>query len=168
MTAAAGRPVGPLLDGGCAAGVAMLFEVTLVVLLGPVERGRGGDLRDDLPPVRLLLGITRCDRGFLLASVMAEDRRAVLAAEIQALAVAGGRIVDPPEHLQQLRVADLGRVEPHLDRLRVAGAAPADPPVARVRHMPAGVADGGLQHPVDLAEGRLDAPEASCGESRTF
>jgi uncharacterized membrane protein len=49
-----------------------------VVVLGPVERGCGGDLRDDLPPQRLLLGIARCDRGFLLASVMAEDRRAVL------------------------------------------------------------------------------------------
>jgi len=60
---------------------------------------------------------------------MVEDRRAVLAAEIQALAVAGGRIVDPPERLQQLRVTGLVRVEPHLDRLRVAGAAPADPAV---------------------------------------
>src|SRR6266581_1885811 len=168
MTAAAGRPVGPLLDGGCAAGVAMLFEVTLVVLLGPVERGRGGDLRDDLPPVRLLLGITRCDRGFHLASVMAEDRRAVLAAEVEALAVAGGRIVDPPERLEQLRVADLGRVEPHLDRLGVAGAVPADPAVAGVRDVAAGVADSGLQHPVDLAEGRLDTPEASCGECRAL
>jgi hypothetical protein len=35
----------------------MLFEVALVVFLGPVERGRGGDLRDDLPPARLLLGV---------------------------------------------------------------------------------------------------------------
>src|SRR5256886_13196291 len=87
---------------------------------------------------------------------MVEDRRAVLAAEIEALAVAGGRIVDPPERLQQLRVADLGRIEPHLDRLRVAGAAPADPPVARVRHISAGIADSGLQHPVDLAEGRSE------------
>ena len=73
----------------------MLFEVALVVLLGPVERRCGGDLRDDLPLARLLLGIARCGRGFLLAGVMAEDRRAVPAAGIQALAVAGGRIVDP-------------------------------------------------------------------------
>src|SRR5262252_624116 len=99
---------------------------------------------------------------------MAEDRRAVLAAEIEALPVAGGRIVDPPKRLEQLRVADLGRVEPHLDRLGVAGAAPADPLIARVRHLPAGVADGGRQHPVDLAEGCLDAPEASCGEGRAL
>src|SRR5215471_13671657 len=122
----------------------MLFEVALVVLLGPVERRRGGDLRDDLPLARLLLGIARCDRGLLLASVMVEDRRAVLTADIEALAVARGRIVDPPEHLKQLRVADLGRVEPHLDRLGVAGAMPADPPVARIRDVAAGVADSSL------------------------
>ena len=66
------------------------------------------------------------------------------------------------------RVADLARVEPHLDRLGVARAAPADLLVAGVRHMPAGIADSGLQHPVDLAEGRLDAPEASGGEGRAL
>src|SRR5207245_6146479 len=143
---------------------AMLFEVALVVRRGPVQRRRRGDLRDDLPPYRLLLGVTGGDRGFLLASAMAEDRRAVLAAEIEALAVAGGRIVDPPERLKQLRVADLGRVEPHLDRLGVAGAAPADPLVSGVRHMPAGIAQSVLPHPVDLAEGSLDSTEASGAE----
>src|SRR5690348_4513631 len=140
----------------------------LVVFLGPVERGRGRDLGDDWPPARLLLGMARCHCGFLLASVMIRDRRAVLAAVIQALAVAGGRIVDPPERLEQLRVADLGRVEPHLDRLGVAGAAPADPLVAGVGHMPAGTADSGPQHPVDLAEGPLDTPETARGEGRAL
>src|SRR5215831_21331647 len=162
------RPVDPLPDGGRAAGVAMLFEVTLVILLGPVKRGRRSDLGNDLPPARLLLGIARCDRGFLLASVMVEDRRTVLAAEIEALAVAGGRIVDPPEHLKQLCVADLGRVEPHLDRLGVAGAVPADLSIAGVRDVAAGVADSGPQHPMDLAEGRLDTPEASRSECRAL
>src|SRR6516165_11258926 len=95
---------------------------------------------------------------------MAEDRRAVLAAEVEALAVAGGRIVDPTERLEQLGVADLGRVEPYLDRLGVAGAVPADPFVAGVRDVAAGIAHSRLQHPVDLAEGRLHTPEAPCGE----
>src|SRR5580692_5236027 len=95
---------------------------------------------------------------------MVKDRRAVLAAEVEALAVAGGRLVDSPERLEQLRVADLGRVEPHLDRLGVAGAVPADPFVAGVGDVAAGVARSSLQHPVDLAEGRLHTPEASCGE----
>src|SRR6516164_2934980 len=99
---------------------------------------------------------------------MVEDRRAVLAADIEALPVAGGRIVDPPERLEQLCVADLGRVEPHLDRFGMAGAAPADPLIARVGHMPAGVTGSGRQYPVDLAEGCLDAPEASRGEGRAL
>src|SRR5262245_26482068 len=99
---------------------------------------------------------------------MVEDRRAVLAAEIEALAVAGGRIVDLPELLEQLVVADLGRVEPHLDRLGVAGAVPADLSVSGVCHVAAGVADSGLQDPVDLAEGRLDTPEASRSECRAL
>ena len=63
-----------LLDGDRAADPAMFLEVTLVVLLGPVKRGRRGDLRDDLPLQRWLLGIARRDRGFMLASVMVEDR----------------------------------------------------------------------------------------------
>src|SRR5271167_1902566 len=99
---------------------------------------------------------------------MVKDRRAVLAADIEALPVAGSRIVDLPERLEQLRVADLGRVEPDLDRLGMAGAVPADPLVGGVRDVPAGIPDSGLQHPVDLAEGRLDAPEASCGECRAL
>src|SRR6266480_3889472 len=99
---------------------------------------------------------------------MVEDRRAVLAADIEALAVAGGRVLYPPERLKQFRVADLDRVEPHLDRLGVAGAVPTDLSVGGVRDVPAGVADGGLQHSVDLAEGRLDTPEASCGECRAL
>jgi hypothetical protein len=49
---------GCLPDDGCAAGVAMFLEVPLVVFLGPVERGRRGDLSDDLPFQRLLLGVT--------------------------------------------------------------------------------------------------------------
>src|SRR5271156_5888561 len=95
---------------------------------------------------------------------MVKDRGAVLAADIEALPVAGSRIVDPPERLEQLRVADLGRVEPDLDRLGVAGAMPAGPVVAGVGDVAAGVAHGSLQPPVDLAEARLHTPEASCGE----
>src|SRR6202030_4595994 len=59
-------------------------------------------------------------------------------------------------------------LDPHLDRLGVAGPACADPLVGGTGHMPAGIADSGLQHPVDLAEGCLDAPEASCGEGRAL
>src|SRR6266480_3012181 len=76
-------PARQLLDGGCVAGPTVLFEVALVVLLSRVKRRRGCDLRDDLPLERLLLGVACGDRGFLLASVVVEDRRAVLTAEIR-------------------------------------------------------------------------------------
>src|SRR5215470_1037683 len=99
---------------------------------------------------------------------MAEDRRTVLAAEVPALAVAGGWVVDSPERLQQLGVTDPRRVEPHLDRLGVAGAAPADPPVRGVRDVPAGVADSGLHYPLNLAESRLHAPKAPRGKRRAL
>src|SRR6266487_1769334 len=102
------RPCCCSADGDRTAGAAMLLEIALVVLLGPVERRGWGDLSDDLPPSRLLLGVACCDREFLLVGIMIENRRAVLAAHIPALAVAGGRIVDSPERFQQLGVTDPG------------------------------------------------------------
>ena len=75
-------------------------------------------------------------------------------------------IVDPPDSLEQLRVADLRQVD---DPTSTASAWPVRPlrPARRSDpgHAP-GIADSGLQHPVDLAEGRLDDPETSCGEGR--
>src|ERR1700733_13213542 len=95
---------------------------------------------------------------------MAEDCRPVLAAEVEALAGAGGGVVGLPECLEQLRVAGLGRGNPPPDRLGMAGAVPAYPLVGGVRDVAAGVARSSLQPPVDLAEGRLHTPEASRGE----
>ena len=53
---------------------------------------------------------------------MEEDRRAVLAAEVQPLAVYLGRIVEAPEDVEQLLVGDFVGIEADLDRLGVAGA----------------------------------------------
>src|ERR1700744_228485 len=159
---------GSLLDRDRAGGAAALLQVALVVLLGPVERRRRGELGDDGPLQGLLGGIAGLDRGGLLGLVVEEDGRAVLAAQVEPLAVAGGRVVDVPERLEQLGVADLRRVEPHLARLGVAGAVPANLPVGRVRGVPAGVADCGPQHPGYLPERRLDAPETAGRERRTL
>src|SRR6202011_382961 len=122
-----------------ASGPATLLQVALVVLLGPVERRGRGELRDDRPLEGCLGGVAGLNRGGLLGLVVEEDGRAVLAAEVETLTVAGRRVVDVPERLEQFGVADLGRVEPHLDRLGVTGAVPADLPVVRVGGMAAGV-----------------------------
>src|SRR5271165_6964761 len=95
---------------------------------------------------------------------MHKNRRAVLVADVPALATTGGRVVDPPERLQQPLVADLGRVEPHLDRFCVAGPVAAHLLVGRLGGAPAGVADPRLDDAVDLAERRLYPPEATGGE----
>src|SRR5262249_8544235 len=101
-------------DGDGATRLAVLLEVALVGFLGPVERGRRSDFRDDLPPSRCLLEVARLDRERLLSRSVVEDRRPVLAAEVQALAVPAGRIMATPERLEELGVTDLRRVEPYL------------------------------------------------------
>ena len=115
---------------------------------------------------RRLLGVARADRRRLLRGRGEEDRRAVLRADVEALAVAGRRVVGRPEALEQLVVADDRRVERHLDRLRVAGALAAHLAVGRVLRVAAGVADARGRHTVGAAELGLDAPEAAGGEDR--
>src|SRR5262245_22516881 len=76
-------------------------EILLVIVLGVVERGRrrdlGGDLRDAarreqrLVPIAALLGLVE------LLVVEAVDRRAVLRADVGALAHALRRVVRGPE-----------------------------------------------------------------------
>src|SRR6202020_2785378 len=63
-------------------------------------------------------------------------------------------------------VADLARVEGDLDRLRVTGAVTADLLIGGVRDGAARVPDAGVDHPVERAEARLDAPEAARREGR--
>src|SRR5271155_5017870 len=95
---------------------------------------------------------------------MGEDRGAVLAAAVPALAVGCGGVVYTPEGPEQLLVAHLPWVEPHLDGLGVAGVAAADLLVAWVDTIAAGVADCSFEHAVDVAKRGLNAPEASGGE----
>jgi hypothetical protein len=57
LISAGGSAAGLTADSDGTAGVAVLLQVALVVFLGPVERRRRGDLGDDLPFPRLLLGI---------------------------------------------------------------------------------------------------------------
>ena len=97
---------------------------------------------------------------------MEVDGRAVLAADVRALAVPLRGVVRAPKQVEQRVVGDLRWVELDLDRLGVAGRVGADVVVGGVLGMPAGLADAGAGDAGDLAEGRLDAPEAAGCECR--
>ena len=81
--------------------------------------------------------------------------------DVVALAHALGRVVVLPEHLEQLLVARLRRVEHDADGLGVAGPAGARLLVRRVGREAALVADGGRPDAGLLPERLLLAPEAA-------
>jgi hypothetical protein len=115
-----------------------------------------------VPPLLGLLG------GLGLGSLriaVEEDHRAVLGADIGALPVDLGRVVDLPVDPQEIPERDPLRVEGHLTDLGVAGGARADLLVSRVSDVAALVADGGVEDALDLAEGSLDLPEAAGAEA---
>ncbi len=107
-----------------AARAAVFLEVSLVVFLGAPEGGRRLDHGCDGTPERTgglesLLGL---DGLLLLLGRVEEDHRAVLVADVGALAVDLGRVVHLPEGLEQGLVGDSGRVVLHLHHLGVTGA----------------------------------------------
>src|SRR5690554_3886960 len=100
----------------------------LVVLFGEVERTGLLDLGDDgsCESAGPGQGQARCDGGPVVCFVVDEDSGAVLAADVGALAVGGGRVVNTPENVEQLFVGDLLRVESDADCFCVAGSVGAD------------------------------------------
>src|SRR5512139_574331 len=99
---------------------------------------------------------------------MAENRRAVLSADVVALAVELGRVVQREEHLQQVAVRNHVWVEAHLHHLGVAGVAVADVLVGRVLRVAPHVAGDGGFDAAQAVEHRFEAPEAAAGEGGDF
>src|SRR5262249_57496928 len=95
-----------------------------------------------------------------------EDQRAVLRADVVALAHALRRVVVLPEQAQDLLVARLGGIEHDENDLRVAGLPRADLLVGRVRRVAARVADGSRVDAGCLPEDALRTPEAAHAENR--
>jgi hypothetical protein len=69
---------------------------------------------------------------FFLLRAVGEDHRTVLAADVVALAVQGGRVVDGEKGRQQRAVVDHGGIEADLDYLGMAGSAGAYAAVIRL------------------------------------
>src|SRR4051794_19746950 len=141
-----------------------LLEIALVVLLGAPERSGRLDLGHDrvakagLRPLDDLLGDLR-----LLVGV-GKDDGAVLPADVRALAIELGRVVQLEVLGDQILVADLGGVERYLGALDVPGVARADLLVRWVVDVAALVADRRVDDAVDLAKRCLDLPEAAGAE----
>ncbi len=143
-----------------------MHQVILVLGFGFPEGAGRRDFGHDLagPQARRIdVGDGVLGDAFLLIAGI-EDRRAVAAAEVVALPVARGRIVDLEEELEQLAIVDDGRVERDLDRFRVRAVVA----VGGIRDVAAGVADAGRDHAGLPANQVLHAPEAATGENGAF
>ena len=84
------------------------------------------------------------------------------------LAVERCGVVEAKKIADDLRVAYRGRVELDENRLGMTGSPPANRPVIRPVGRPAGVADLGVDHTVELLEQVLHSPEAACCKNRSF
>ncbi len=133
-----------------------------MVVLGRIEDGGRSDLGHDPPPAVPALGalLGGESSGFLLGAVE-EDRASVLRAHIQLLTVAGGRVVNGPEQIEQLVVVDLVWIEEELDGLGVSCTSGADLLVGRINERSPRVPYRGALDALHTHEVGLDAPEAS-------
>jgi hypothetical protein len=145
-------------------------KVLLVVLLGVVERARGGDLGGDLAvaggPQLALVPVPAGPRQLRLLVGGGVDGGAVLGADVVALPHALGGVVGLPEDAEQLLVGQDVRVEGHEDDLGVAGETRAHLLVGGVRGGAALIADGRDRHARGLPEAALGTPEAPEAEVR--
>ncbi len=142
-----------------------------MIVLGEIEFARGRDLGGDgaetLRRQRLLVRRLRRVGGLALRIAEGVDRRAILGADIVALAHALRRVVIFPERLQQLLVGDLLRIEHDQHHFGMTGAARTDLFIGRIGRMSAGIADGGRMDAVaELPELALGAPETAQPEHR--
>ena len=164
------------LNGGCAASMdvagrqAALLQVLLVIIFRPPKCPGRNDLGDDGSAKRVTLGqpLFHGDGRLLLLRGVIKDDRAILRADVGALAVARGRVVVLPKNFEQLLVADPARIVLDLDHLGMAGAVGAHVMVAGVFQVSPLVTHGGRRHPFQLAKRRLHAPKTPAAEGSFF
>ena len=139
-----------------------------MIIFGRIPVGLGLDRGDDAAADFLILPCDRRLRRRPLLFVLGKDGRAILGADVIALAVELGCVVDREKDVEQLGIADIVIVECDPDRLRMAGFAAADLLVGRVDRLPAGVAAFDRFDADDVQELRLGSPEAPARQNRDF
>src|SRR5205085_9970809 len=108
-----------------------------------------------------------CGNALLFWRVI-EDRGAVLRADVCALPVECGRVVDGEEDFEQFFVGDDLRVVSDLDGFGVAGRARADLLVAWARDVPARIAGDDTLDAAQLAIDSRQTPEAAARYCRSL
>lgn len=139
----------------------MLIKVLLVIVFRRIKRRRGLQPGDD--GRRVVAGQVRqlSFRRLTLFFVVVKQYRRVLRADVVALAVEGGGVVQREEGAQQGVVIDLGRVVADLHRFHVAAAAAADFLVTGVGAGAAGIAGNGAVDAGQAVVGAFDAPKTT-------
>ena len=112
---------------------ATLFQVLLVIFFGAIKLRGWLDLRYNrrakmAARVPAFFGAAR---NFFLLRVLEENCRAVLSADVRALAIQCRRVMALPEHIEQFVVGNLRRVERHLHDFGVSAATAANVFVGR-------------------------------------
>ena len=142
----------------------VLVEIVLVVILGGIKRGRGDDLGDHVVAVGTQEDDELVYDGLLFGGLI-EDGGAVLRAEIGALTVESGGVVNLEEEPGERLIGGAGGVEDDANRFGMAGEVGADVLVGRVGKLTAGVAGRDGDDPGNLLEPVLDPPETAAGEN---
>src|ERR1043166_2582466 len=149
-------------------------QIILMIALGAVP-GRGGlDGRSNrtLPLPRRLNARYHSLRRFLLLRRLRKNRRSILSADVIALTVEGGRIMQFEEPLlEYIFVAKVRRIESYTDRFRVSRFAVVCIGVSRILEPAPCVADLCINHARHVAENFLDTPETTArkhGHLRLF
>ena len=149
------------------------MQILLVVVLGIVERFRGGDFRCHLARITcvahgLLETLLTGECGGFLLRRERINRRTILGAMVITLTHTLRRVVVFPEYLQQLFIADDGRVVYHAYGFSMAGLAGADFAVGGVWRISARVARRGAVDARQLPVEAFHAPEAAHGKQGDF
>ena len=143
-----------------------MFEIILMLGLSFPEVSGRGDFRHDLagPQAGCIHVVDRVLGDAFLFLGRVENRGAVACADVIALPVAGRRIMDLEEELEQFPVADPVRIKQDFDGFGVAAVIA----IGGVRNISPGITHARGDDTVLAANEILHAPEAPAGENGAF